>query len=43
MAIARGGHKPGRGEPKVCLTPIESCAKVLSGGNRALLALSVTE
>lgn len=43
MAIARGEHKPGRGEPRVWFTSVESFAKVLSDRNRALLALIVTE
>ena len=38
MAIARGEHKPGRDEPKVWFTSIESFAKVLSQRNRELLA-----
>ena len=38
MAIARGEHKPVKGEPKVWFTSIESFAKVLSGRNRELLA-----
>ena len=33
MAIARGEHKPDRGEPTVWLTSIESFAKVLSQRN----------
>ena len=37
MAIARGELKPGRGEPTVWFTSIESLAKVLSGRNRELL------
>ena len=37
MAIARGEHKPTRGEPTVWFTSIESFAKVLSGRNRELL------
>ena len=37
MAIARGEHKPSRGEPAVWFTSIESFAKVLSGRNRELL------
>ena len=37
MAIARGEHKPIRGEPTVWFTSIESFAKVLSGRNRELL------
>ena len=39
MAIARGEHKPDRGEPTVWLTSIESFAKVLSQRNRELLAM----
>ena len=39
MAIARGEHKPGRDEPKVWFTSIESFAKVLSQRNRELLAM----
>ena len=37
MAIARGDHKPGRGEPTVWFTSIESFARVLSHRNRELL------
>ena len=37
MAIARGEHKPARGEPTVWFTSIESFAKVLSLRNRELL------
>ena len=37
MAIARGEHKPARGEPTVWFTSIESFAKVLSAHNRELL------
>ena len=43
MAIARGTHKPGRDEPKVWFTSIESFAKVLSGRNRELLVLIARE
>lgn len=39
MAIARGEHKPSADEPKVWFTSIESIAKVLSSGNRELLAI----
>ena len=39
MAIARGEHKPVRGEPTVWFTSIESFAKVLSQRNRELLAM----
>ncbi len=39
MAIARGEHKPAPGEPTVWITSIESFAKVLSQGNRELLAM----
>ena len=43
MAIARGEHKPAKGEPMVWFTSIESFAKVLSGRNRELLALIARE
>ena len=43
MAIARGEHKPGKGEPKVWFTSIESFAKVLSRRNRELLTLIARE
>ena len=43
MAIARGEHKPARGEPTVWFTSIESFAKVLSGRNRELLATIARE
>ncbi len=39
MAIARGEHEPGKAEPKVLFTSMESFARVLSDRNRALLAL----
>ena len=39
LAIARGEHKPARGEPTVWFTSIESFAKVLSGRNRELLEM----
>lgn len=39
LAIARGELKPGRRDPKVWFTSIESFAKVLSDRNRALLSL----
>lgn len=38
-AIARGEHKPRRGEPKIWFTSLESFARVLSAPNRALLSL----
>ena len=37
LAIARGEHRVGAGEPKVWFTSTESFAKVLSAGNRDLL------
>lgn len=43
QAIARGEHKPARGEPTVWFTSIESFAKVLSERNRELLALIARE
>ena len=43
MAIARGEHKPARGEPTVWFTSVESFAKVLSQRNRELLAMIVQE
>ena len=43
MAIARGEHKPGKNEPKVWFTSIESFAKVLSQSNRVLLTLIARE
>ena len=43
MAIARGDHKPAKGEPMVWFTSIESFAKVLSARNRELLALIAWE
>ncbi len=39
MAIARGDRRLGRNEPKVWFTSTESFAKVLSDGNRKLLAI----
>ena len=43
MAIARGEQKPGRGEPKVWFTSVESFAKVLSQHNRELLTMIARE
>ena len=43
LAIARGEHKPGKGEPKVWFTSVESFAKVLSQRNRELLPLIARE
>lgn len=43
IAIARGDHEPGKGEPKIWFASIESFAKVLSGRNRELLAMIVQE
>ena len=43
MAIARGEHKPARGEPTVWFTSVESFAKVLSQRNRALLTTIARE
>lgn len=43
VAIARGEHRPTRGEPTVWFTSIESFAKILSGRNRELLALIARE
>ena len=39
IAIAKGKYKPGRGEPKLWFTSLESVAKLLSPKNRALLKL----
>jgi len=41
MAIAKGTYRPGRSEPKVWFTSMESFARVLSDRNRALLELIV--
>ena len=43
VAIARGEHKPARGEPTVWFTSIESFAKVLSQPNRELLVMIARE
>ena len=43
LAVARGEHKPGKGEPKVWFTSVESFAKVLSHRNRELLTLIARE
>ena len=43
IAIARGEHKPARGEPTVWFTSIESFAKVLSQRNRELLEMIARE
>jgi predicted transcriptional regulator len=43
MAIARGELKPGRNDPTVWFTSIESFAKVLSERNQALLDLIAKE
>jgi len=39
ISIAQGQYTPGRSEPKVWFTSIESFARVLSDRNRALLGL----
>jgi predicted transcriptional regulator len=39
VAVARGERKPGRSEPKVWFTSMDSFARVLSDRNRALLDL----
>ena len=41
MAIAKGEHKPKRGEPKVWFTSMESFARILSDRNRDLLDLMI--
>ncbi len=41
MAIAKGEHKPKRGEPKVWFTSMESFARILSDRNRELLDLII--
>ena len=41
LSIARGEHRPAKGEPSVWFTSAESFAKVLSDKNRALLDLIV--
>ena len=41
VAIARGEHKPKRGEPKVWFTSMESFARILSDHNRELLDLMI--
>ena len=43
MAIARGVHRPAKGEPTVWFTSIESFAKVLSRRNRDLLGMIAHE
>ena len=43
MAIARGEHAPGSGEPKIWFASVESFAKVLSRRNRELLAMIAQE
>ena len=43
IAIARGEHKPGKGEPKVCLTSVESFTKALSKRNCEVLTLIARE
>ena len=43
LAIARGEHKPAKGEPTVWFTSIESFARVLSQRNRELLVLIAEE
>ena len=43
MAIARGEHRPARGEPTVWFNSIESFARVLSGRNRELLTTIARE
>lgn len=39
IAIARGDHKPKRGEPKVWFESVQSMAQVLSSENQELLKL----
>ena len=39
MAVARGERRIGRNEPKVWFTSTESFARILSDGNRKLLAI----
>jgi predicted transcriptional regulator len=39
LAIARGDRKPGRDEPKVWFTSMQSAARILSAENRSLLGL----
>ncbi len=41
IAIAKGEHKPKRGEPKVWFTTMESFARILSDRNRDLLDLMI--
>jgi predicted transcriptional regulator len=41
LAIAKGEHKPRRGEPKVWFTSMESFARILSDRNRELLDLMI--
>ena len=43
MAIARGELKPGKDEPKLWFTSIESLARVLSDKNRILLNLIIEQ
>jgi predicted transcriptional regulator len=43
MAIARGGHKPAKGEQTVWFTSVESFAMVFSGRSRELLATIARE
>ena len=43
IGIAKGRHKPKRGEPKVWFTSVESVARVLSERNRELLSLIAAE
>lgn len=39
MAIARGEHKPGRDDPKIWFSSMESLAQVLSSKNQLLLEI----
>lgn len=43
MAVARGERRPRAGEPTIWFPSLDSFAKVLSGRNRALLALIAAE
>ena len=43
IAIARGEHKPAKGEPTVRFTTIESFARVLCARNRKPVALVARE
>ncbi|MDP1815221.1 MAG: hypothetical protein Q8K92_12300, partial [Leadbetterella sp.] len=43
LSIARGEYKPGKDEPKIWFSSIESFAQILSTKNQRLLEIIATE